>query len=116
MRASRKGHGQIVKKLVEKGCNTDMQNHVSARSVLSKIEKGEWRKGGRNKGRKRGRKGSVPFSERERALMGSTTSNFHVARQAGYTALSWASALGHQEVVDLLLRKGANPNLQDTVL
>ena len=31
------------------------------------------------------------------------------------TALAWAACQGHEEVVDVLLKAGANPDIQDNV-
>ena len=34
----------------------------------------------------------------------------------GMTALAWAASEGHKQVVDVLLKAGANPDVQDNVL
>ena len=34
----------------------------------------------------------------------------------GVTALAWASHEGHEQVVDVLLKAGANPHIQDKVI
>ena len=39
----------------------------------------------------------------------------HSTIQDGWTALKQASFRGHHKVVEVLLRSGANPNLQDKV-
>ena len=39
----------------------------------------------------------------------------HSTIQNGWTALQQASSEGHQKVVELLLRAGAKPDLQDKV-
>ena len=35
--------------------------------------------------------------------------------QDGMTALAWAASKGHEQVVDLLLKAGANPDHQNQV-
>ena len=35
--------------------------------------------------------------------------------QGGITALAWASIQGHETVVEMLLKAGAKPNIQDQV-
>ena len=35
--------------------------------------------------------------------------------QDGWTALTWAAYQGYQEVVNILLNAGANPDIQDQV-
>ena len=32
------------------------------------------------------------------------------------TALAWAACKGHEQVVDVLLKAGANPDIQDKVI
>ena len=39
----------------------------------------------------------------------------HLVKQNGWTALERASFNGHHEVVECLLRAGANPDIQDEV-
>ena len=34
----------------------------------------------------------------------------------GVTALAWAACKGHEQVVDMLLKAGANPDIQDKVI
>lgn len=40
----------------------------------------------------------------------------HVPPQGGWTALMWAAYKGCTDVADLLLEKGANPNITGQVL
>ena len=41
--------------------------------------------------------------------------NTHIGSQANRTALSWASADGHEALVKLLLQNGADPSIADEV-
>ena len=38
-----------------------------------------------------------------------------IIQKYGMTALAWATSLGHKQVVDVLLKAEANPNIQDHV-
>ncbi len=38
-----------------------------------------------------------------------------IIQKYGMTALAWAASEGHEQVVDVLLKAGANPDIQDKV-
>ena len=38
-----------------------------------------------------------------------------IIQKYGMTTLVWAASLGHEQVVDVLLKAGANPDIQDHV-
>jgi ankyrin repeat protein len=39
----------------------------------------------------------------------------HRIQKYGATTLAWAASKGHKQVVDVLLKAGANPDIQDHV-
>ena len=38
-----------------------------------------------------------------------------IIQKYGRTALAWAAHEGHEQIVDVLLKAGANPDIQDKV-